>query len=423
MKGHCVMKKVRAQFCVETERMGKRGGLRGFTLVELLVVIAIIGILIALLLPAVQAAREAARRMQCTNHLKQMGLAIHNFADSHRQRIPAGSFSEDLRQAWTASPFGWNEDRCRFNGFPLLLPYIEQTALWEIAQGFTNGPGGAPMPWNWTPWATEGGGQLCAFVVPINTFHCPSDGQQYGGPGRPLEADGGGNRIASTNYHMCWGDGPTNWTAWESRGLFTNEERVPRTFASITDGLSNTLAFSEAVIGNESRFDSLRGGVVAVDYRDGGTFGEMSPVPSLILATVGPNKRYLPGYQLAGKDDAASEVCGARYTDAYGIYSAFYTFMPPNGPSFSLALSAWERNNYGTIAANSNHTGGVNACMADGSVHFFTETVDTGQLRNDMTFRIAGGGSSRPQDYSGPSPWGIWGGLGTVNSGESVTIP
>ena len=105
-------------------KMGWVGNLSAFTLVELLVVIAIIGILIALLLPAVQAAREAARRMQCTNHLKQMGLAIHNFHDSQRG-LPPGTVgrNENFFQGG-----GWNSPSL----FVLLFPYTEQNALYEI---------------------------------------------------------------------------------------------------------------------------------------------------------------------------------------------------------------------------------------------------------------------------------------------------
>lgn len=97
--------------------------MRAFTLVELLVVIAIIGILIALLLPAVQAAREAARRMQCTNHLKQIGLAVHNFHDSRRGLPPAGLIND---------PTSADQSNNHFSIFPLLYPYLEQSALYEL---------------------------------------------------------------------------------------------------------------------------------------------------------------------------------------------------------------------------------------------------------------------------------------------------
>ena len=108
-------------------KIGWVGNVRAFTLVELLVVIAIIGILIALLLPAVQAAREAARRMQCSNHFKQIGLAIHTFHDSQRGLVP-------ISLGGSSSMSG--DQRCTFMG--LLYPYMEQTALYDLLVSTTN---------------------------------------------------------------------------------------------------------------------------------------------------------------------------------------------------------------------------------------------------------------------------------------------
>ena len=426
-------------------KLGGGGNLGAFTLVELLVVIAIIGILIALLLPAVQAAREAARRMQCTNHLKQMGLALHNFADAHRSRIPAGSYSLIFKEIDSRSPYyaggsdWWDENRARFSGFPLFLPYIEQTALWDLANSYCNN--GTDMntfcPWMWTPHypaGNSGAALLCAFVSPISTFHCPSDGTVFGGPGKPLDSCpnpyNGSQRNASTNYRLCWGDVTTNWTSWEGRGPFTNEMRVPRTIASFVDGMSNTIVFSEAVIGDSGKAYKVRGGIALIDYRDGGSFGELSPVPALVFAAVA-GKDYAAGVKVAGIDTAPTEMSGSRYCDSAGMFSGFHTFMPPNGPSFQYLGTGGgqmgDRDNYGTTAANSNHTGGVNACLADGSVHFFSETIDTGELRNNITVRQVmerqGGNASRPQDFSSPSPYGVWGALGTVAAGDMSRIP
>jgi len=289
----------------------------------------------------------------------------------------------------------------------------------------------------WTPHfpaGNSGAALLCAFVSPISTFHCPSDGTILGGPGRPLDPCpnpyDGSQRNSSTNYRMCWGDVTTNWTSYEGRGAFTNEMRVSRKIASFADGMSNTIALSEAVIGDPGRARNVRGGIALIDYRDGGTFGELSPVPSLVFASVA-GRSYADGVRVAGVDTDPLNMSGSRYCDSAGMYSGFHTFMPPNGPSFQYLNTdggqMGDRNNYGTTAANSNHTGGVNACMADGSVQFFSDSIDTGELRNDTTVRQvmarSGGNVNRPQDYGGPSPYGVWGALGTVAAGDMSRIP
>jgi prepilin-type N-terminal cleavage/methylation domain-containing protein len=119
----------------------------GFTLVELLVVIAIIGVLVALLLPAVQQAREAARRMQCTNNLKQLGLALHNYHDTYGMMV--------YRKGGTGDCEGANCNHYRRSGFVSLLPFMEQGALWDqIQSGWTTGPPEGPEGWNagWEGW-------------------------------------------------------------------------------------------------------------------------------------------------------------------------------------------------------------------------------------------------------------------------------
>ena len=136
---------------------GRKGRGRGFTLVELLVVIAIIGVMVGLLLPAVQAAREAARRMSCSNNMKQIGLAVHNYADSYK-RFPAGYIADivGVQDSREQSLWSWGAS---------LLPYIEQGALYDQLQ-----PGRIKLHQHLT---TPAG--LALLQTPISTYRCPSD--------------------------------------------------------------------------------------------------------------------------------------------------------------------------------------------------------------------------------------------------------
>ncbi|MEX1228608.1 MAG: DUF1559 domain-containing protein [Planctomycetaceae bacterium] len=225
---------------------------RGFTLIELLVVIAIIAVLIALLLPAVQQAREAARRSQCTNNLKQLGLAMHNYHDTY-QFFPINMYGGygGCNTAWvnnvlsmngTVTPYQQNGKPWSFHAY--LLPYIDQANFYN-----TLNPGNLPI---------SGSGQMDV-VVPV--FVCPSDGN---GP-RLIESTSyttGSTNVSITNYKGVMGSS-WNWGAYvnnvvsyfcgdafvDNNGLFplfTNMR--PRRFESVKDGMSNTLVMGESVV-------------------------------------------------------------------------------------------------------------------------------------------------------------------------------
>ncbi|HWL06793.1 MAG TPA: DUF1559 domain-containing protein [Planctomicrobium sp.] len=216
---------------------------RGFTLIELLVVIAIIAILIALLLPAVQQAREAARRTQCKNNLKQLGLALHNYHDTHRQLPPGGSVT-----AVSGLPGGWADNRG--NALVRLLPFLDQSTLYNMVDFRSN------IDVQTVPGSTS---LLCQRVIP--GFRCPSDtgpnlmngGQNTLTAERAVTNYGfsqGGQRfndacgtynILNTNGSAVHGD---SLNPSEISGVFGHHAWAAK-FSDITDGLTNTVAIGE----------------------------------------------------------------------------------------------------------------------------------------------------------------------------------
>ncbi len=352
---------------------------RGFTLVELLVVIAIIGILVGLLLPAVQAAREAARRMQCTNSLKQLGLALHNYASTYK-KFPAGSGGTS-----TGNPNGNNN---RINAMIGLLAYIEEGGLYNMIHSpqtfgaVTYKPGG-PAPWdaNYDLW----GGQF-----QVKNLNCPSDS--------PLGDNRGGRwaggRAATTSYSFCHGDhmtGIQDQGAYQRRGMFGTRSYAG--FQNITDGTSNTMAVSERCFSQgagRSLFGRTMESLAGVNLN-----------PALCLAQVNratrqwlPTVTTLSGYYTGG----------TRAYDGMPIYTGFNAILAPNSPSCLIG----NINSRGVMSAQSWHTGGVNVVFADGSVRFISESIDAGN-------------SGLPESLSGPSPYGVWGALATINGGETAT--
>lgn len=355
---------------------------RGFTLVELLVVIAIIGILIALLLPAVQAAREAARRSQCTNNLKQLALAVHNHHDVY-QKFPPSSHNLMLRQA-VQDHWPWN----RMGYLTPLLPYIEQKPLYEQVIQYTKED---RAPWDRGDMAS---GAKSPYMTRISTILCPSD-QNINPPATDQ---------ASISYHCNHGDIWMNWDWWEWRGPFGNGEHGECGFAGIIDGSSNTLMLAELAIGRTPGTGApVKGGVANNENVDPG----VSPAPCLTRR--GPNG-FLTGDTQESMGDGGWGI-GRRWGDAHSIYTIFFTVLPPNSPTCGR-----NGEDFAAPVPSSFHPGGVNVAMCDASVRFISETINAGdpsQTPPNM--------NGRPQDYQGPSLWGVWGALGTPKGGESVS--
>jgi prepilin-type N-terminal cleavage/methylation domain-containing protein/prepilin-type processing-associated H-X9-DG protein len=356
--------------------MKSRDARTGFTLVELLVVIAIIGILIALLLPAVQAAREAARRMQCTNNLKQLALATHNFHDGNK-KFPSASHQQVLAKT---KPSRWE----RWSYLVPLLPYIEQKATYDqIVDQIDNGP-------NRAPWDGNAANPWCQTIA---GFTCPSD---------PASQQRDSNR-GRTSYHCNRGDFWLNWDWYECRGAFGRGDKIETSMATFRDGTSNTLLLAECPVGaNKGDRNNLSGFA-----KDMGSANN-SNLPSTCLAAAGPGGQFAPGVN----PETGDWQVGWRWADAHACYTQFHPILPPNSPSCGPRAENWA-----LITAGSHHPGGCNVAMADGSSRFISETINAGDPNDHPSNH---GYSNRPQDYSGPSLYGPWGALGSSRSGETI---
>jgi prepilin-type processing-associated H-X9-DG protein len=299
-------------------------------LIELLVVIAIIAVLIGLLLPAVQKVREAAARMSCTNNLKQLGLAMHNY-ESTNQVFPPG------RNAWPKVVSAPGR----------LLAYVEQDNL----QKLVNFDGTLTDPQN-----------VAATMVRVPLFICPSDPQNGKVPGK---TDFG------TNYVACNGTGVTvdatgaiiaHLTIPNGNGVFA---QLPLRIADLTDGTSNTAAFCESIMGN---------GVIPTSAA--------AADPRLVVLEVPGGADPTP----AACDSAAGVFAGNRggqwINGHYGhtLYNHFYT--PNRSDKWDCGNGS---HNKGLTSARSYHSGGVNLLRADGSVRFVSNSIALNVWRGAAT--------------------------------------
>ena len=398
-------------------------GKHGFTLVELLVVIAIIGMLIALLLPAVQAAREAARRMQCTNHVKQWTLAVHTFSDA-QNRIPNNGWDK----MWCVPVNGVDINE-RPHGVDVfswrtpLLAFVEQMAFAdELAAGIAWAQAQNPYPvqedcyighgagWRWDyhmgNTSVHGHSNLpFAFIFPI--LGCPSDGN----------FNHRANQPNPSNYVGCGGDAMIGWGWGEirfKRGMFGSGHRDHMgvmTLAVASDGTSNTMCFSETCIGRGDSDRTIKGGVALASIH--------GSAASICAAMRGQNK------QLLGNDFWDWEKGGGAHLgwgDSRNPVSMYQAALPPNSPS----CRHWD-NDCSQISASSYHPGGVSVSMLDGSVRFVSETVDCGDItkRNGAGNNDQGGTGDQVgygHQWNGPSTAGVWGAMATPAGGEAKSL-
>lgn len=356
---------------------------RGFTLIELLVVIAIIAILVALLLPAVQQAREAARRTECKNKLKQLGIALHNYHDVYRC-LPMASGRNNGAN--------WGSGR-RHSGFVGMLPFMDQGPLFDLIKN-----GGTAASWRgninyqgfkFVPWDNN----HKAVRVTMPGLLCPSDGDT-------AEQ----NPRGKTNYMFSRGD-----TAWDHnpgwngnggrglRGAFVGGNRDTasgRRFRDFSDGTSNTIAMGERIKGKVGG-NSIKLGATAIrvmqrDYRSD---------PSVAFTRVQSGGVYT--------GDVRHDMrrwAGTRWMDGCPSFTGMTTILGPNKPS--VTQGTWDCHD-GIFDPTSHHPGGAQVVLADGSVRFINDSIDTGNLQ-------------APSPVHGASPYGVWGALGSVAGGETI---
>ncbi|WP_435017933.1 DUF1559 domain-containing protein [Tundrisphaera sp. TA3] len=319
--------------------------LRGFTLIELLVVIAIIAVLIALLLPAVQAAREAARRAQCTNNLKQLGIALHNYHDT-MGRLPYGAIVAQPGNFWY--PTGAQGEHYRYSTLAMLAPFLEQTPIFG-AMNFSY-----PV---YMSDSTISPPNVTAFSMRVNLFLCPSDAA------KTVQAG-----FGPANYMANAGNGLPGGSALHDspNGCFFYNSGV--TFAAISDGLSQTVAIGESILGRESGPFSVPAGTPVNPQEI------MAQQSAVAITTVPPANLTLAECQAAaaGTSGYYNAQRGGAWVQGDFRHALYTHYLTPNSKTYDCLRGS----DYGWKAARSRHPGGVNSLLCDGSVRFTKDTVN-----------------------------------------------
>ncbi|MDR2642607.1 MAG: DUF1559 domain-containing protein [Planctomycetaceae bacterium] len=397
-----------------------------FTLVELLVVIAIIGILIAILLPAVQAARESARRMSCSNKLRQLAFACHTHADAYDKLLPPGTSAKKA-----------NNNVGEWSAFCYMLPFIEQDALRQQINVYLSEAYADGSLQSITDPAT-----LTVVRVWLTILGCPGD------PNFRKTFTAYPERY-NLNYCISAGDfvatrtGGSGQAVWDIpsgtiRGVFRQSIRgigMPdgcRNIDEITDGLSNTVMLSERITagstitfsaGMQTKFACFAGNdadnsLVGVPGNGGGSEprknprrmttesdtdnAKLNPQTCINLTTSSTTPS---GVSTCFRTSSAYTM--GRWYSGYGVSTWFSTIIPPNGPSCICRL---DPTYYGIHTPSSYHSGGVNVARCDASVSFISDSIRCGNL-------------SSPAPYREASPYGVWGALGSISGEESDTNP
>jgi prepilin-type N-terminal cleavage/methylation domain-containing protein/prepilin-type processing-associated H-X9-DG protein len=394
----------------------------GFTLVELLVVIAIIGILVGLLLPAVQAAREAARRMSCSNNFKQIGLALHNYHSAYKN-LPTQSGGTYFKgsNGFVGAPTIQHNNRFRLSWLVGLTPFMEQQGLWDSianpidadGDGVLDFPANGPEPWHtaYQPWLTQ-----------IPGLRCPSDpGVSPPGIGRTNYAANIGDSTDWVNWgywrwqNNTWNQGHIANANASNRGFFYNRRAMK--FRDMLDGLSNTVAAAEIATGLGDR-----------DVRTDPYFGigwnaiHDNPSACQDANLIDPER---PRFWDQSVGNTANPGLrsdgwkrGFRWSDSVPTYTSVTTML---GPNREVCIGGAGDFDTGVLPPSSRHQGGVHVLMGDGAVVFITDSIEAGNSRHPVVRINAAINSAYPGSNTGSkSPYGLWGAMGTRASGETI---
>ena len=326
---------------------------KGFTLVELLVVIAIIGILVALLLPAVQAAREAARRMSCSNNMKNIALAFHNYHDTYK-KFPVYS---NVMTGTGGTCSQWEG----FSAHSLILPFMEQSPLYDQIETLKKTAPQLHEGWRVAPFDGALGTPARTRIV---AFMCPSDSSRSG-------AD-----IGNCSYAVSEGCA-LGWTGTNSlnNGVFGYQTGLERGMEAITDGTSNTILMGEQLMGDHDNNFYRPGDVVrAVAFPGAAGSNTAWPITGVLY-----NAAEVQAYGVACRAGIGNHHShgGRDWLAPMPAQTVMNTIAPPNWeyPSCQPCAGCGWMDSAGVFPARSRHPGGAMHSMADGSVSVITNTI------------------------------------------------